>query len=77
MAVLAYILINSIATKSASVVKEALNIDGVKAAHRVTGRYDVIAVVEKDNLDEILGKALDEIQAIEGVVGTMTCLAIE
>ena len=77
MSVSAYILIESIPGKSGSIEKEILNIDGVKAAHSVTGPYDVIAVIEKDDLNTLAKVLASEVQAIEGIVRTTTCIAIE
>ena len=63
MSVSAYILIEAIPGKSGSIEKEILNIDGVKAGHSVTGPYDVIAVIEKDDLNELANILASKVQA--------------
>ncbi len=48
----------------------------VTAVDTVTGPYDVIVQLEADDLDQ-LGKCItDDIQSIEGVQRTTTCLAV-
>ncbi len=49
----------------------------VLSADAVTGPFDVIALVESENLDR-LGRAVAEgIQRIQGVERTTTCLVVE
>ena len=71
----AYILISTDAGKPWKVAESTLQIDGVKTAHAVTGPFDVVAFVECTNIDE-LGKLLEEIHAINGVLKTQTAIAM-
>jgi len=41
----------------------------------VTGRFDVIAVVETSDLDTLMQSVTDRIQTIRGVERTTTCVA--
>jgi hypothetical protein len=57
------------------IAEAALQIQGVKMAHAVTGQFDVIAYAEFDNMDalrEIIGKFMD----INGVQRTQTAIVI-
>mgnify|MGYP000126743420 CR=1 FL=1 len=48
----------------------------VLAADTVTGPYDVIALIEADDLDQLGNAITGGLQAIPGVKRTTTCLAI-
>ncbi len=48
----------------------------VLSADTVTGPYDVIALVEADDLDQLGNAITSGLQAIPGVKRTTTCLAI-
>jgi DNA-binding Lrp family transcriptional regulator len=71
----AYILISTEPGKPWEVAESILKIDGVKTAHAVTGPFDVVAFVESTNLDE-LGKLLEKIHSINGVLKTQTAIAM-
>jgi DNA-binding Lrp family transcriptional regulator len=52
------------------------NLAKVTAVDTVTGPFDVIVQLEADDLDQ-LGKCItEEIQSIDGVQRTTTCLAV-
>lgn len=77
----AYVLIESAVGKSGDV---AHGVSGLKfsdakivAVDAVTGPFDVIALLESDDLDK-LGRAItDGIQQVEGVQRTTTCLVVK
>jgi DNA-binding Lrp family transcriptional regulator len=71
----AYILISTEPGKPWEVAETAIQIDGVKTAHAVTGPFDVVAFVEFTNIDE-LGKLLEKIHSINGVLKTQTAIAM-
>jgi DNA-binding Lrp family transcriptional regulator len=71
----AYILISTEPGKPWEVAETALQIDGVKTAHAVTGPFDVVAFVEFTDIDE-LGKLLEKIHSINGVLKTQTAIAM-
>ena len=71
----AYILISTDAGKPWKVAESALQIDGVKTAHAVTGPFDVVAYVECANMDE-LGTLLEKIHSINGVLKTQTAISM-
>jgi DNA-binding Lrp family transcriptional regulator len=51
-------------------------VSGIKAAHAVTGPYDVIAEVEGETPDEIAALVEDRVHFVPGVYKTVTCLVI-
>ncbi len=81
MVMRAYVLIES-AVGKAKVVGEGVQKLVVKDAKvlsvdAVTGPFDVIALLESDDLDK-LGRAItDGIQQVDGVQRTTTCLVVK
>jgi DNA-binding Lrp family transcriptional regulator len=75
MSVVAYVLVQTETGKVWDISKEALKIKGVKAAHAVTGIYDVIIYMEAANL-ETLKDQLAKIHDIEGIQRTQTAVSL-
>lgn len=73
----AYLLIEVERGRAESVVKELKKIKQVKIAHAVTGPYDVIAVVEGKDPEELAKAVLSEVHTVPGVARTLTCFAVE
>lgn len=76
----AYVLIESAVGQASTVAQGllALNFPDTKivSVDAVTGPFDVIALLESDDLD-LMGKAItDGIQQVEGVQRTTTCLVV-
>ena len=76
----AYVLIESAVGKANTVAEgvKKLRFDDadVTSVDAVTGPFDVIALLESDDLDK-LGRAItDGIQQVEGVQRTTTCLVV-
>lgn len=69
----AYILIQNQMGASAEVARHAAQIRGVTSAEVVTGPYDVIAVAEAGDLEELGRLVVGKVQTIEGVTRTLTC----
>ena len=76
MAAKAFILIETVTGSAKQVESTLQQLKGVKSADCVTGPYDVIAVVEGENLNEIGWLITDKIHPIAGISRTVTCLAI-
>ena len=73
----AYVLINTIQGKAEQISREIRQLaPRVIAADTIMGPYDVIAVVSGRNLDEIGHLIISEIQKIDGIERTLTCMAI-
>lgn len=76
MAAKAFVLIETAVGKSKEVVEVIRQLKGVKSVDTVTGPYDVIAVVEGENLNDIGDIVTAKIHPIPGISRTVTCLAI-
>ena len=76
MAAKAFVLIETQVGKSKEVVEAIRQLKGVKSVDTVTGPYDVIAVVEGENLNDIGDLVTARIHPVPGISRTVTCLAI-
>lgn len=77
MSVSGYVLINTTMGKASEVTKEISNIGGVVKAESVTGQYDVIVVVEAEDINDLGKIVANQIQKVPGVIGTITCPTID
>ena len=72
----AFVLIET-GVGNSKVVADALRkLEGVDSVDMVTGPYDVIAVIHRENLDEIGKLITGKIHPVPGISRTVTCLAI-
>lgn len=71
----AYILINTEANALWQVAEAALKVEGIKMAHAVTGQFDAVVLVQFSKMDS-LGKILEKIQNLKGVLRTQTLMTI-
>ena len=71
----AYIFINSEPIKLWDVAEAASKIKGVLRADAVTGEYDVIVLSELEDMSQ-LSKLIRELQSIQGVLRTHTCIVV-
>ncbi len=76
MSTRAYILIETIAGTSRDVAFELSSMAGVTEVDRITGPYDVVAMIETEDLPAVGDLTTRNIHAIPGVVRTQTCLVI-
>ncbi len=72
----AYIFIEAIKARDLKVEEEIVTLPGVKQADVVTGRFDVIAMVEVEELGA-LWELVDRIQALPPVVKTTTNVVVK
>ncbi|MEW6143080.1 MAG: Lrp/AsnC ligand binding domain-containing protein [Chloroflexota bacterium] len=72
----AYILIETGIGRTNYALKALQKILGVQSVDAVTGPYDIIAVVEGDDLNAIGSLVTGKIHPIGGITRTVTCLAI-
>jgi len=73
----AYLLIEASAGAGNSVLDAVRAMPATVQADRVTGPYDVIVVLESDNLDDLGAVLHDRIHSIPGITRTMSCLRFE
>jgi DNA-binding Lrp family transcriptional regulator len=72
----AYILI-SVAVGKARIVYERLaKMPGVQHVDAISGPYDLIAIIQGSDFNQIGTQVLDKVQAIDGVLDTITCNVI-
>ena len=76
MAAKAFVLIETAVGRSKEVVAALSQLGGVKSVDAVTGPYDVIAVVEGKNLNDVGDLVTGKIHPIVGITRTVTCLTI-
>jgi DNA-binding Lrp family transcriptional regulator len=72
----AYVLVTASAGKAQHVAEALRGKDGIVLVDAITGEYDVIAQVESPDIPGIGKLILERIQSAEGVVKTITCLAV-
>jgi DNA-binding Lrp family transcriptional regulator len=72
----AYILIETAVGKTKEVVTKIKQLEGVKSVDPVTGPYDIITIVEAENLNDVGDLVTGKIHPIAGISRTVTCLAI-
>ena len=72
----AFVLIETVAGRIKEVASTLQQLEGVKSADCVTGPYDLIAVIEGKNLNEIGLLITNKIHPVVGISRTVTCLAI-
>ncbi len=76
MAAEAFILIETEVGKSQDVVGDLRELSWVEKVVRVVGPYDVIAIVEAPDLKAVGDVISSRIHKIEGLVRTVTCMAM-
>jgi DNA-binding Lrp family transcriptional regulator len=72
MAVSAYIFVETTTGKAREVSARVSDIRGVIRCNTITGPYDVIALVEAEDISQLGEFVVSQIQATPGVLRTMT-----
>jgi DNA-binding Lrp family transcriptional regulator len=72
----AYILIQT-AVRAAHVAREIRDVEGVESAEDVSGPYDVIVRVKASSMDSLGEMVVTRVQAVEGILRTLTCPIVE
>ena len=76
MAAKAFVLIETAVGRTKEVTTAIKRLEGVKSVDAVTGPYDIIAIVERETLNDIGDLVTAKIHPIVGISRTVTCLAI-
>ncbi len=76
MSTKAFVLIETAVGKTKDVVAALNKVDGVSTVDVVTGPYDVITVVEAQDLASVGDTVTGNVHTISGIVRTVTCLAV-
>ena len=77
MAARAYVLIETSIGKTKDIVLALRKVKGVKEVNAVTGPYDVIAVIEGQDLTSVGNLVTSGIHTTSGIERTVTCLAVD
>jgi DNA-binding Lrp family transcriptional regulator len=72
----AYVLIETEVGKVAHVAQAITKLDGVQLTEDLAGPYDVIAKVQALSLDELGRLVASQIQVLDGVSRTVTCIVL-
>jgi DNA-binding Lrp family transcriptional regulator len=72
----AYVLIETEVGKVARVAQAITDLDGVQLAEDLAGPYDVIASLQAPSLDELGRLVVADIQLLDGVTRTVTCIVL-
>tara|TARA_A100001037_G_C15154055_1_gene642407 strand:- start:11988 stop:12224 length:237 start_codon:yes stop_codon:yes gene_type:complete len=72
----AYLLIEAAVGKTREVADILHSLNGISNVDVVTGPYDIIATIEADDMAIVGGIVTEKIHTIEGVVRTVTCVAV-
>lgn len=76
MTVTAYVLITVTAKEVKNALEKLRASQMVQSAQAITGPYDIIATVEAEDMDILGRKITQEVQSIEGVDRTLTCVVM-
>jgi DNA-binding Lrp family transcriptional regulator len=73
----AFILIETEVGRNKEIVRSIRQLKGVASVDYVTGPYDIIALVEAENLNDIGDLVTQNIHPITGITRTTTCLSLK
>jgi DNA-binding Lrp family transcriptional regulator len=77
MAVKAFILIDTSPGKAREVTQKVRQVEGVSAAHAVTGPHDIIAIAEAGDVSSLGALVVQKIQSIMGVSRSLTSIVAD
>ena len=73
----AYILINAGLGVVSDVLANLRKMVEIKNANSIVGPYDIIALIESDDLSTLGNVIVQKIQKVPGVSKTLTCMIVE
>jgi len=73
----AFVLINAETGSEKNVVEKVRTLKNVREAHFVFGVYDVIAVVEAPDIDELRNTIHNQMRQVKGIRSTCTMVVIK
>jgi DNA-binding Lrp family transcriptional regulator len=73
----AFILIETEVGRNKEIVRSIKQLKGVTSVDYVTGPYDIIVLVEAENLNDIGDLVTQKIHPITGITRTTTCLSLK
>jgi DNA-binding Lrp family transcriptional regulator len=72
----AFVFVECTAGEVIQVARKVREIPGVVYAHATTGPYDVVALIETKDIQDVGELVIQRIQSIEGVIRTQTNMVI-
>lgn len=73
----AYVMVMTQAGTARSLLPRIREIEGTKRANVVAGEFDIIAHIKAESTGALLTLVTDEIQSLDGVGRTRTCIILE
>jgi DNA-binding Lrp family transcriptional regulator len=74
MAVKAFVLVVVDPARTTHVYESLMAVEGISEVYQVMGPYDIVAVVEVDNLSQVPQVISKHIRAVDGIESTTTCV---
>ena len=71
----AFILIETQVGRVKEVTSELRRLEGVVSCDVITGPFDVIALIESDDMASVADLVTGQVQSVHGVIRTITCVA--
>jgi len=71
----AFILIETRVGKAKQVIQALRLVVGVRSADVVTGTFDIVALIEASDMAAVADLVTGQVQGIDGVLRTITCVA--
>ena len=76
MAMKAYLLVETAVGKTRDVASALRGLSAVESVDVVTGPYDIIALINGDDMAVVGSVVTENIHTVPGVVRTVTCVAV-
>ena len=76
MATKAYLLVETAVGKTRDVANTLRGLGGIETVDVVTGPYDIIAVINGDDMSVVGTLVTESVHTVQGVVRTVTCVAV-
>lgn len=73
----AFVLIDAVPARVASLAQELADVDGVAAVYSVAGHADLVAVVRVRQHEELADVVTRRISGLEGITDTRTLIAFQ
>lgn len=73
----AYLLVNTNGKDDEGVLEVLKKMDEVTNAHIVTGLHDIIVFLEEENMEKLSETMINKIRKTDGIVKTVTCIAVK
>jgi DNA-binding Lrp family transcriptional regulator len=70
-----YVFINAKVGEEGTLVRELSKMSGITRVNTLMGKYDAVAIIEGETLDDLFGIILREIRSLSSIDKTETLLA--